>query len=141
MKKVSILAMLIIALSGCGAPIFRSEAEIFRENPRVLEIVEPYLEDWATLSLELTRQDRHAIVLSENDILSIGIWNAQTVDGQETRVVDILLDVWGDWRRGYLYVHDGSELLNNKTINPSFSSGVFSYRRLSDTIYLYQGAF
>ena len=99
----------LLILSACRAPIFRSSDERFAGNPEVLSQVQPYLNDWATLPDAETDRQRRVFEERLGIMIMVDQWNA-TASGQSVQVVNIVLEVWGDWWRGYLYVSEDVDL-------------------------------
>jgi hypothetical protein len=112
--RASILFLLFLiglATTACGAPIFRSEEELFAPAPDVVREVEPYVARWATTPPDQTRAERADVASHIDGLWAINIgWNTTTDDGQTIYVIDIPLEVFGDWTRGYYYIYDGREL-------------------------------
>ena len=103
--------ILLGLLAGCGAPIFHSEEERFAPAPELIEQIEPYLEEWATTPPEQTLAERQEFARQIDGIIGIDTgWPQITDSGETIYILTIILDVWGDWERGYFYVHAGSEL-------------------------------
>ena len=115
--------------TACGAPLFSTANERFAPAPEVIEALEPYLADWATLPPEQTEAQRNEIASQIE-----GVWWIEVAsqpiksEGETVYIVDIGLDGWGDWTRGYLYVHDGSDLAEYPGL---------SLRRVSENLYIY----
>jgi hypothetical protein len=109
-------------------PLCRTEDEKFYIEPNVLEGVRPYLAEWATLPPEETESQRRAI----GEELGVGIfvepWE-ETSTGVPVTVVYIRLEVWYEWTRGMIYVHDANvELLGD---------GLCDLRRVEQGIYAF----
>lgn len=116
-------------VSGCGAPVFRSHEDRFAPAPELIEQVEPYLERWATTPPEQTRAERREVASRIDGILSINPeLHIMTDTGETIYILVIRLDAWGDWERGYFYVHDGSRL-------PQFSKT--RTQRVNEHFYIY----
>ena len=90
MRQLAIIAILGLLVTGCGAPIFRSEEDRFAEDPEIIEQLRPYLADWATLPPEQTSLQRRAAVRNIDGVLSVTVGNVQTTDGGYVTVVGIL---------------------------------------------------
>lgn len=109
-RHIALLSLLTL-LAGCGAPIFRSDEERFAPAPELIEQIEPYLERWATTPPEQTRAEREEVASQIDGITAIYEEGSKIAEnGQIIYILVIRLDGWGDWERGYFYVHDGSEL-------------------------------
>lgn len=129
MRQLVIIAILGLLVTGCGAPIFRSEEDRFAEEPEIIEQLRPYLADWATLPPERTSFRRKEMVRNVDGIMSITVGELPTTDGHYVTVVGILLEEWGDWSRGYFYVHEnGVTLAENESLK---------YRQLDEHLYIY----
>jgi len=111
-KRMVLLSILsIMLITGCGLPIFRSDEELFAAEPEIVAQVQPYLTSWATRPPERTVTQRRDVASEIDGIWTINIAGERiTDDGNTIYIIDIPLEVWGDWSRGYFYVHDGSEL-------------------------------
>ncbi len=112
MKKLVLLACAVVyLLPGCGAPLFHSHEERFAPAPELIEQVEPYLEKWATTSPDQTRAERDEVASRIDGILAIYEEGTRVTEvGETIYILVITLNRWGEWERGYFYVHDGSEL-------------------------------
>jgi len=107
-------------------PICRTEDERFYIEPDVLEGVRPYLAEWATLPPEETESQRRAIGEELGVDISVGPW-VGTSTGVPVTVVYIRLEVWYEWTREMVYVHDANvELLGY---------GLSELRRVEQGIY------
>jgi hypothetical protein len=130
MKTISLLLFtILVMLSSCRAPLFRSDAELFAPAPEVIAQVQPYLEAWATTSPELTLDHRRSVESQIEGVLSIETTDERTTaDGQTFYIVAIVLDSWEDWSRGYYYVYDGSDMNERPGL---------SLRRVDEHFYIY----
>jgi len=132
--KKSVLSSLYIfivatALSGCGAPLFRSDGERFAPEPEVIEQVQQYLSRWATLPPDETLLERQRVAVEIESILWIQVINPRiTTRGKKHYTVEIVLDVWGDWIKGYYYVENGDDLVPNSRT---------TLRQVDDHLYVY----
>lgn len=109
-QYIALLSLLIL-LAGCSAPIFRSDEERFAPAPELIAQIEPYLEKWATTPPEQTRAEREEVASRIAGIVAIYEEGTRITESGETiYILVIRLEGWGDWERGYFYVHDGSEL-------------------------------
>jgi hypothetical protein len=107
----TLLLIVLILISSCAAPIFRSHEERFAPAPELIDQIEPYLEKWATTPPEQTRAEREEVASQIEGIVAIYEEGTRiTAAGETIYILVISLDGWGDWERGYFYVHDGSEL-------------------------------
>jgi hypothetical protein len=129
MKTIICLVLLSLTLSACRAPILRSDDERFFIEPEVVEALEPYLSEWATLPAEETEAERDRITEENPHIMRITIGAWHTEDGMQVQVVDILLEVWGDWYHGVAYKDDPEVEL--------VLSSHWRWRKLDDHFYGY----
>src|SRR4051812_30932831 len=108
-NRISIvLAICVAALTGCGAPIFHP-TELWTPAPDVIAKLRPYLDRWATSPPSATEAQRTQ--LSSQLKVSIGVWTwNDTLSGRPVTVVEITLNRFEEYSRGYLYVHDNEEL-------------------------------
>ena len=112
-----------------------------KENPAVLEYLNPYLEEWATQPDSLNREELLALTDNFEDYFWVYRWPAKTIDDDKTMVIEIITNTWYDWSCGYLYVHDGSTLSDEKTIDFSYSYDMFQHTRLTEQIYRYESSY
>ncbi len=124
-----VLLSMLIFLPGCGAPIFHSQEERFAPEPELIEQVKPYLEGWATTSPEQTRAERDEVAAQIDGIVAIYVDGTRTTaKGETIYILVIRLEGWGDWERGYFYIHDGSELSETRRLQ---------LRRVDDHFYIF----
>jgi hypothetical protein len=121
--------VIFMTLASCNAPLFRSEDNRLAAAPEVIEQVEPYLEDWATLDPETTKQQQEEMLSRTEGIISIGYRSLMTEDGQTIVAVVIVLETFYDWERGYLYIHEDNIVLRK--------SSDTEWRQLDDHFYIY----
>lgn len=126
--RLGLIALILLVVAGCAAPIFRSEGARFEPEPEVIEQLQPYLTDWATTPANLTENARKQLASQMDEVMLIGIHPERTQDNNVVDVVDILLETWGDWNKGYYYVHDGSELAERPGLRLS---------KVDDHLYIY----
>lgn len=129
--KICWIGMLLVAicLSSCGAPIFRTDADRFGEQPEVIQELEPYLEKWATTLPSATQEERDLIEEKMEDVVWIQVYDPRVnSDGINVYLVDIVLDYWGDWYKGYYFVYDRREIAEYDKRR---------IRKVSDTLYIY----
>jgi hypothetical protein len=132
LQRVSLLIFLMV-ISGCGAPIFRSYDERFAPAPELIAQLEPYLEKWATTPPEQTREERREVASKIDGILAILEQGTRVTESGETIIIlVIILEEWGDWQRGYFYVHDGSELAEHSSLQ---------LRRVDEHFYIFNRNF
>jgi hypothetical protein len=127
MKQFILLFVGCVILSGCGAPVFMSEARRFQESPEILEALRPYLAEWANKSPQDTEEERREIGTQVNAGIGVG-YGPPTIDGQSYHSVVIALDGLGEWGRGYLYTHEDVELQETEQ---------WRFRQVEEHIYIY----
>jgi hypothetical protein len=112
MKRVACVPLvavtfLFVSALACGNPSAfpsnRTEDELFYVEPEILEGVRPYVADWATLPPEDTLEQREEI----GSELGVGI--SVDTSGPYT-LVQIQIEVFHDWERDLLYVHEDVDL-------------------------------
>jgi hypothetical protein len=122
------LSIFVSFLVSCGSPAFMSDERRFQPEPELIQELEPYLESWATQSIEISQPERASV--GERLDVSIGIldWRQPNLD-HSIRVITIGVEALGDWSRGYLYVHEGIEL------SPQIEN--WQLRRLDERLYIF----
>ncbi len=137
---VLIVTVVVVALACCFSasyllclsllhppPICRSSDELFYIEPEILQTVQPHLADWATRSPNETESEREEVGKELGVNIDVYEWY-NTATGKSVTVVDVSIETYLDWTRGFLYVDDGTELL-----------GEYEYRlrRIDEHVYAY----
>jgi hypothetical protein len=99
-----------------GLPICRSEKYLYSVDEEVLEQVQPYLEEWATLPQSETEDQRRQISEELGPGIAVNVYDMpghMTTTGKPITIVKIQLDTWYQWERGMMYVHEDATLLHS----------------------------
>ena len=99
-----------------GLPICRSDKYLHSVDEEVLEEVQPYLEEWATLPPSETENQRRQISEELGPGVAINVYDLPghiTTTGKPITIVNIQLDTWHRWARGMMYIHEEGTLLQS----------------------------
>ena len=125
----SLWALLVVI----RAPAARNDADRFAPPSQELIIaLTPYLRSWLAKPPEETNRERELI--GSNVDVWISIATATDESGESFPVIDIFVENWYTWRRGYLYT-DRSTDLNQVHISSFY--GNFEIRRFDEHWYGY----
>lgn len=91
-------------------PTCRTKEELFYVEPEILKAVRPFLSEWATRPANETRQQREQIGKELGVNIDIFEWN-RTSNSKPVTVVAVSLETYYDWTRGFLYVNDNTQLV------------------------------
>jgi len=85
---------------------------LFYVEPEILKTIRPYLSDWATRPANETKQQREQIGEELHVDIDVFDWN-RTSTGAPVTVVAVSLETYYDWTRGFLYVNDNAQLVED----------------------------